>query len=294
MTKTHYWQSALLALCLIFALTLPVASAEEDWDLPTSEPGGDIIIDDLWDTPCIAEPYDETYEDSYRSIKIKRIEWDNSVAFIADVQLKDAGDFHAGSAGGGFDTISVMAQQAGAVLAINADDYGTHNYGIIIRDGSRIRANSTTRHLVAVLPDGSLEMVGDHSRDNAKAVAARLEKENVMHTFEFGPILVQDGAAVSFPKSFNVISTRDSRREPRTGIGMIDPLHYVLIVVDGRQPGYSDGISLQSLQSLFVLLGAANAINLDGGGSTEMWFQGVILNEPAGGTERELSDCIYF
>lgn len=115
-----------------------------------------------------------------------------------------------------------------------------------------------------------------------------------MHTFEFGPILVQDGAAVSFPKSFDVISTRDSRREPRTGIGMIDPLHYVLIVVDGRQPGYSDGISLQSLQALFVSLGATNAINLDGGGSTEMWFQGVILNEPAGGTERELSDCIYF
>lgn len=291
----HHWKSSLLSFFLMLCILPCAASAEEDWDLPdTSTPGGDIIIDDLWDTPCIAEPYDETYEDSYRSIKIKRIEWDNSVAFIADVQLKDAGDFHAGSAGGGFDTISVMAQQAGAVLAINADDYGTHNYGIIIRDGSRIRANSTTRHLVAVLPDGSLEMVGDHSRDNAKAVAARLEKENVMHTFEFGPILVQDGAAVSFPKSFNVISTRDSRREPRTGIGMIAPLHYVLIVVDGRQPGYSDGISLQSLQALFVSLGAANAINLDGGGSTEMWFQGVILNEPAGGTERELSDCIYF
>lgn len=291
----HHWKSALLSFFLMLCILPCAASAEEDWDLPdTSTPGGDIIIDDLWDTPCIAEPYDETYEDSYRSIKIKRIEWDNSVAFIADVQLKDAGDFHAGSAGGGFDTISVMAQQAGAVLAINADDYGTHNYGIIIRDGSRIRANSTTRHLVAVLPDGSLEMVGDHSRDNAKAVAARLEKENVMHTFEFGPILVQDGAAVSFPKSFNVISTRDSRREPRTGIGMIAPLHYVLIVVDGRQPGYSDGISLQSLQALFVSLGAANVINLDGGGSTEMWFQGVILNEPAGGTERELSDCIYF
>ena len=190
--------------------------------------------------------------------------------------------------------LGVAGGVVGAVLAINADDYGTHNYGIIIRDGSRIRANSTTRHLVAVLPDGSLEMVGDHSRDNAKAVAERLEKENVMHTFEFGPILVQDGAAVSFPKSFDVISTRDSRREPRTGIGLIDPLLYVLIVVDGRQPGYSDGISLQSLQALFVSLGATNAINLDGGGSTEMWFQGVILNEPAGGTERELSDCIYF
>lgn len=103
----HHWKSALLSFFLMLCILPCAASAEEDWDLPdTSTPGGDIIIDDLWDTPCIAEPYDETYEDSYRSIKIKRIEWDNSVAFIADVQLKDAGDFHAGSAGGGFDTIS--------------------------------------------------------------------------------------------------------------------------------------------------------------------------------------------
>ena len=90
MTKTHFWKSALLALCLIFALTLPAAFAEEDWDLPTSEPGGDIIIDDLWDTPCIAEPYDETYEDSYRSIKIKRIEWDNSCLLYTSPSPRDS------------------------------------------------------------------------------------------------------------------------------------------------------------------------------------------------------------
>ena len=107
-------------------------------------------------------------------------------------------------------------------------------------------------------------------------------------------MLVQDGEAVSFPSAFDVISTRSTRREPRTAIGMISPLHNVILIVDGRQPGYSEGISLQSLQQIFVSLGAETAINLDGGGSTELWFQGQILNQPAGGTERKLSDCIWF
>lgn len=75
---------------------------------------------------------------------------------------------------------------------------------------------------------------------------------------------------------------------------MIAPLHYVVVVLDGRQPGYSNGVSLQSLQQLFMQLGAQTAINLDGGGSAELWFQGEILNQPAGGHERKLSDCIWF
>ena len=48
------------------------------------------------------------------------------------------------------------------------------------------------------------------------------------------------------------------------------------------------------LQHMFVVLGVQTAINLDGGGSTEFWFQGEILNQPAGGHERQLSDCIWF
>ena len=54
------------------------------------------------------------------------------------------------------------------------------------------------------------------------------------------------------------------------------------------------GFFLQTLQQLFVNLGVQTAFNLDGGGSSEVWFQGEILNRPAGGHERKLSDCIWF
>ncbi|MDO4388971.1 MAG: phosphodiester glycosidase family protein [Eubacteriales bacterium] len=247
-----------------------------------------------WAAPCFEGPYDYTYEDADRSIVIQKITGDQSAGLLIDVQLREAAGFHAGAAEGDFEALSSMAQREGAVLAINADDYGTHQYGVIIRDGQCLRVHDTTRHMLAVLPDGSFETVSDRTSQTPEELAQRLQAENVMHTFEFGPVLVENGEAVAFPSSFDVISTRESRREPRTAIGMISPLHYVIVVVDGRQSGYSEGVSLQTLQQLFVNLGVQTAFNLDGGGSSEVWFQGEILNRPAGGHERKLSDCIWF
>lgn len=225
---------------------------------------------------------------------IQQMSVDQSTIYAVDVQLKDVSGFHAGIAQGDFEPLSTMAARENAVLAINADDFRAHKYGVIIRNGECLRVHDTTRHMLALLPDGSFETVSDRKAEQPDALSQRLLDEGVLHSFEFGPVLVQDGEAVSFPSAFDVISTRSTRREPRTAIGMISPLHYVILIVDGRQPGYSEGISLQSLQQIFVSLGAETAINLDGGGSTELWFQGQILNQPAGGTERKLSDCIWF
>ena len=247
-----------------------------------------------WETPCFEGPYDYSYEDAARSIAIKKIYGDQSAGFAVDVQIQDASGFHAAISQGDFEALSTMAQREGAVLAINADDFGTHRYGVILRNGEVLRVHDTTRHMLAILPDGSFETVSDRTLETPEALAKRLQEAGVQNTFEFGPVLVQDGHAVEFPSSFDVISTRDTRREPRTAIGMISPKHYVILIIDGRQPGYSEGISLQTLQSMFVNLGVQTAINLDGGGSTELWFQGEILNQPAGGHERKLSDCIWF
>ena len=53
-------------------------------------------------------------------------------------------------------------------------------------------------------------------------------------------------------------------------------------------------MSLQALQQMFVRYGAQTAINLDGGGSTEMWFQGQVISSPSGGKERYVSDMIWW
>jgi hypothetical protein len=76
-----------------------------------------------------------------------------------------------------------------------------------------------------------------------------------------------------------------SRRHPRTGAGIRDNT-LVLVAVDGRHPGYSEGMTLDEFARLFVELGCHDAVNLDGGGSTTMVVRGETMNVPSGGIER--------
>lgn len=70
-----------------------------------------------------------------------------------------------------------------------------------------------------------------------------------------------------------------ARRHPRTAVGIADRgRRLILVVVDGRQAPYSDGMTLRELAQLLRALGAREAINLDGGGSTTM-----VVADPAAG-----------
>lgn len=79
---------------------------------------------------------------------------------------------------------------------------------------------------------------------------------------------------------------------PRTLIGLDQAAQTLyLVAVDGRQPGYSSGVSLSEEAQLLLALGVWSGINLDGGGSTAMVFEGVdgspdLINRPSGGSER--------
>lgn len=250
-----------------------------------------------WAEICVSES-DYQYVDDIRSIHIDRIEENGIVYFVADVQIREPSQFHTTLSSdayeGNHETLSSMASRSGAVLAVNADDYGAHEYGVIIRNGVLYRTRETTRNMLIVDQNGDFTVRTDRVNEDPEALGAELVAQGVLHTFEFGPELVRDGQIVEFDPNFNVISTRDTRREPRTAIGQIGPLHYVIIVADGRQDGYSIGMTLPELQELFVRYGAHTAMNLDGGGSTELWLCGEILNRPAGGRERSLSDIIWF
>lgn len=249
-------------------------------------------------TPCTSQPYDYQYQDDTRAISVNKISQDDFTYFLVDVQLTDVSGFHTGlssdKASGKLEPLSTMASRHGAVLAINGDDYGAHKFGTIIRNGELLRVHDTTRNMLIVDNTGSMSVIAERSGENPNKLSKKLLADKVWQTFEFGPELVRNGQSVSFSKSFDVISTKSSRKEPRTAIGQIEPLHYIIIVVDGRQEGYSNGITLQDLQQLFVQHGAQTAMNLDGGGSTELWFQGQILNQPCGGEERYMSDIIYY
>jgi len=99
------------------------------------------------------------------------------------------------------------------------------------------------------------------------------------------PRILRDGKiSVEFeeekiPESFS------TTKHPRTAIGLSkDKKTVYLVAVDGRQPSLSIGQSLDELAQYMKGLGAWDAINLDGGGSTTMWVRGEITNRPSDAT----------
>ena len=89
---------------------------------------------------------------------------------------------------------------------------------------------------------------------------------------------------------------RDRASNPRTAVGIIDELHYVFVVSDGRTEE-SEGLSLYQLAEFMESLGCGIAYNLDGGGSSAMYFNGEIINNPTTDgksiKERSVSDIVY-
>ena len=83
--------------------------------------------------------------------------------------------------------------------------------------------------------------------------------------------------------------------EPRTAIGYLGPNHFLILVVDGRQTGYSRGMAFEELAKVFVEHGCTLAYNLDGGGSVTLYQDGEIVNSPCPlvGKERNISDILY-
>ena len=244
------------------------------------------------------EPGELSYQTDRMSVSIEQKSKNGMTYFVCDIQLTDVSQLRTAFAGDGFasgiyEATSDIAGRYDPVLAINADFCRYHRNGVIIRNGELLRKqNITKHHLLIVDEQGDMSALTDRTGKQG-LVANDLVDKNTWQTFEFGPVLVRDGEAAALPKSFYV-ACADGYYEPRTAIGQLGPLHYIVIVVDGRREGYSTGASIPQLQQLFLDEGAQFAFNLDGGGSTTLYFLGEVINMPSGGKERSVSDVIMF
>ena len=163
-----------------------------------------------------------------------------------------------------------LARQERAVLAITGDNVTqqeAHMKGAIIRHG-KIYNRWMGEAVLAMKEDLTMEIF-----PAGEASAEDLLEMGIRETFSFGPWLIKDG--VPNP---DVAKFRVNRVNPRVGVGMVEPGHFVVIVVDGRQNGYSEGLNLEPFRDLFVTEGCVQAYNLDGGCSTGIVFMGEHLN----------------
>ena len=234
-----------------------------------------------------------SYDDGHIKISVQTYEVEGTAVYVADVQLSSIEYLKTAFA---YDTYgknvtaktSEIASAHNAILAINGDYYGAQEKGYVIRNGILFRDTAGNSEVLCINADGSLNIVKPGT-----VTAEELLEQGVWQAFSFGPALVADGEiAVSEKTEVG----RAKASNPRTAIGIIDDLHYVFVVSDGRTDE-SEGLSLYELAGFLQQIGVKTAYNLDGGGSSTMVFNGEIINNPttSGSSikERSISDIIY-
>lgn len=215
--------------------------------------------------------------------------------YVADVQLTEGTVLQAGLADGfergNIAYTSSIAEENGAIVAINGDFCTARDTGVIIRNGV-LYLDNPAREGLAIYQDGTMQVY-----DETAVPANELLADGVWNTYSFGPALLVDGAIPAGLDQSEVEDIGEKHTilgsQPRTGIGIIDTNHFVFIVVDGRSEGYSTGATLSEFAQMFKDLGCTTAYNLDGGGSSTMYFMGRLVNNPLGeGKERGISDIL--
>ena len=193
---------------------------------------------------------DNTYTSDTTSITVSKVTTgsgaDTVTYYVADVQLRAGTLLQAGLADGfqqgKVDYTSSMAEAGGAILAVNGDYCTARDTGIIIRNGV-LYLDSPTRMGLALYKDGTMKVY-----DERDVTADQLLADGVYNTYSFGPVLLDNG---TIPAGLDETEVEDVGEEhtilgtqPRTAVGIVDANHYVFVVVDGRSPGYSRGVTL--------------------------------------------------
>src|SRR5215207_7564384 len=120
----------------------------------------------------------------------------------------------------------------------------------------------------------------------------RPEWTGIANTVGGGPVLVRNGGPV-FRAQEAFTSSQLAPRAPRTGVGQTADGRVLMVVADGRRPGYSVGMTNFELAQTMVRLGAVTGTALDGGGSSSLAFDGQLLSRPSDSVgERPVSNAL--
>ncbi len=249
------------------------------------------ISEQLTDEIKITDNY---YSDGNITITLTKYRRNNTTIYVADVKLSSAEYLKTALAKNSYGRnitakTSETAKNSNAILAINGDYYGAREKGYVLRNGVLYRETAKAgQEDLVIYENGSFDIINENNIS-----AKDLLNSGAEQILSFGPALVQNGT-VAVTEDEEVGKAMSSN--PRTAIGIIDNLHYVLVVSDGRT-NESDGLSLRELAEFMKGLNVTTAYNLDGGGSSTMYFNGKVINNPTtnGKTikERSVSDIVY-
>ena len=243
-----------------------------------------------------AQVTDTSYSDGNISVTLTEKTVNETQVYVADITLNSSDYLKTALAQNSYGTnvtakTSVTAAENNAILAVNGDYYGANSSGYVIRNGvvyrDSVREDASNGDL-AIYKDGSFKIIYED-----QVSADQLVQDGVVNLLAFGPSLVENGE-ISVDTNTEVGQAMSSN--PRTAIGIIDESHYIIVVSDGRT-SESKGLSLYQMAEVMKSYGVKTAYNLDGGGSSTLYFNGQVINKPTTGgskiSERAVSDIVY-
>lgn len=276
--------------------TLPSQTEPPATELPPTEPPVDdrtewqIKFADKFTEEVVVT--DNSYTSPEVSITIDTVtvgEGNGQIVYhVADVYVASLDNFFTYTANNemiyfGTQEVNSMIRDANAILAVSGDFLTYQKSGFMMRNGEIYVETSNGGNICVLFEDGTMETYLARSYQ-----LEELKARNPVQVWSFGPPLLEaDGTACT---SFSTSSTV-KQRNPRCAVGYYEPGHYCFIVVDGRQKGYSAGMTLGELAKVFEGLGCTCAYNLDGGGSAVMLFNGESYSRQSNGG-RDLGDIL--
>ena len=244
---------------------------------------------------------DDRYEDENILITIQNDRKYDSTIYLIDIKLNDAKYLKTAFAENKYgrnisQSTSEIAKNCNAILAVNGDFYGFRDYGFVLRNGITYRDTARPKgrdDALIIYDDGNLKMINERNTTIDKEIStAKNQGKSISQIFTFGPKLIDNGEIVENEVNYMEDGTSDEGTNPRTAIGIISPLHYIFVCVDGRSEE-SRGLKISELKQYMLEKKCQIAYNLDGGSSTTLYFNGKILNKPSAGIERGVSDIVY-
>ncbi len=203
----------------------------------------------------------------------------------------------------GRETVLSLATRKGAIAGINGGFFsigGNHEgspcgiikientwYGLPSKPRGAIGWNKQHRVLIDRLLT-HLEGIDFHI-DSQTGWTTSADWKDMDYIIGGTPVLIHNGKKITDFSSEKTIETFLTQRHARTAVGIRNNDTWVFVVVDGKQPDLSLGMTMHELADFMEALGCVEALNLDGGGSSTFVYAGEVINQPTG--DGDENDC---
>ncbi len=244
----------------------------------------------VWEEKGIHYYYDET---------ILVITWkeviDRVVYNLSEVRIAHPSQFRRFLAGGEFGSdkqyiTTDMASSVNAVVASSGDFYKYRRNGAVVYGGQLRRFEGEKVDTCFINEDGDLLFAYRGELTSEEEAIRYIEENKVRFSLAFGPVLVKDGKACP-PDSYAVGEIHN--HYARAAICQVDKLHYLLISACGEN-SYQNRHTIAEFAANVESFGVQKAYALDGGQTTVLAMDGKAINDVEFGSQRQISDIIYF